>query len=87
MIRAAALHSGSPRSSSGSDEELAAEPLLAGEVPKEAAWAVRALRMLRLVALAGSFMFVGPMLILTNAYLLKTAHFPYPMTLCAIAGA
>ena len=90
MIRVAAQHTSSPRSSNDSDEESSSEPLLGSDTPKlssnEAAWAVRSLRIVRLVALAGSFMFVGPMLILTNVYLLKTAHFPYPMALCAIAG-
>lgn len=90
MIRAAAQHASSPRSSYDSDEESSSEALIGNNTPRvpsnEAAWAVRSLRIVRLVALAGSFMFVGPMLILTNAYLLKTAHFPYPMALCAIAG-
>jgi len=90
MIRGAAQHASGPRSSNDSDEESSSEPLIGSDVSKvplnEAAWAVRSLRFVRLVALAGSFMFVGPMLILTNAYLLKTAHFPYPMALCAIAG-
>ena len=41
------------------------------------------LKFLRILAISGAFMFVGPMLIMTNSYLL-TARFPYPMLLCAI---
>ena len=88
MIRASARDNCPPVGAVGtaeSDEESAA-PLLSKLDPKEDAWAARALHTLRIVALAGIFMLVGPMLIMTNAYLLKSADFPYPMTLCAIGG-
>jgi len=44
--------------------------------------ALRALQMIRIVALCGFFLFMGPMLIVTNSYILRVAHFPYPMLLC-----
>ena len=67
----------------------AAEPLLSSTVSATGdsqAKNLAAKRALWLIGICSLFMFVGPVLIMTNSYLMIQARFPYPMLLCAVSS-